>query len=287
MNTQKLRWNIRNGVFSAIISALVVSFSIQAANGQDGNEAKSETPAVGIVEKLGETVPMDLTFTNEEGEEVTLGSLIDKPVILNLIYLRCPNICSPLLQEVAAMVAKVELEPGKDYRLITVSFDPREGPEIAKNGKTALISRTSDQYNRDIPLDSWTFLTGTEENSHALADAVGFYFQKDGEDYNHPATTIFLSDEGKIVRYLNGTELLPANVKLALIDAMEGRPRSVMQVVQAFCFSYEQDANAYVLKVNRIVLAVTIVFLVIFLLLLLFFRKKGKNNDQTPEEASL
>ncbi|MDD8050528.1 MAG: SCO family protein [Verrucomicrobiota bacterium] len=272
---------------AAMVSAWLLLAAVSSAHAQaaPADAAATPAPAVGIVEKLGDTIPLDLTFNNEAGEEVTLGALIDKPVILNLIYLRCPNICSPLLQEVAAMVAKVDLKPGQDYRVITVSFDPREGPEIAKNGKTALLSRTSEKYEREIPAESWAFLTGTAENSRALADAVGFYYQEDNGDYNHPATTIFLSDKGKIVRYLNGTELLAANVKLALIDAMEGRPRSVMQVVQALCFSYEQDANAYVLKINRVILLGTILFLGVFLLLLLFFRRHGKTQVQSPEET--
>ncbi|MDD8043045.1 MAG: SCO family protein [Verrucomicrobiota bacterium] len=118
---------------AAMVSAWLLLAAVSSAHAQaaPADAAATPAPAVGIVEKLGDTIPLDLTFNNEAGEEVTLGALIDKPVILNLIYLRCPNICSPLLQEVAAMVAKVDLKPGQDYRVITVSFDPREGPKIA------------------------------------------------------------------------------------------------------------------------------------------------------------
>ena len=253
------------------------------ALGPRGATAAAAPPAVGVVEKLGATIPAGLAFRDETGAPVLLDDLVDRPVILNLIYFRCPNICSPLVQEVARAVALIDLRPGVDFRLVTVSFDPGEGPDLAAAGKSALLTRTRDKYGKEIPADAWRFLTGTQEEIARLCEAVGFYYEPQDQDFNHAATTIFLSGDGKIVRYLNGLQLLPANVKLALIDAMAGRPRSVMQVVQALCFSYEADANTYVLRINRIILAVSVVILAVFLCFLLFFRRKPAGGAPAAE----
>ena len=258
------------------VLSLAAVLATGVAAGEESRTAAAG-PEVGIVEKLGATVPLDVTFHDSERQDVRLGDVITKPTILVLVYLRCPSICSPLMNEVATMVDKVDgLVPGEDYDLLTVSFDPREdlpeNAQLARNGKKALLGR----LEKTIPAQSWRFLTGSEENIRRLTDAVGFYYKQDDTgEYSHAATTIFLSPEGKIVRYLQGLPLLPANVKLALIDAKEGRTRSIMQRFQRFCFSYDPEGKTYVLQINRIVLAGTGFLVLVFLILLLRRRKRS------------
>jgi len=241
-------------------------------------QAPSVPPAVGVVERLGDALPLELVFNDEQGAPVRLGDLIRRPTILNLVYFRCPNICSPLMNEVAHMVDMIDLAPGQDYDVLTVSFDHREDHTIARNGRNTLLSR----MKKKVPPEAWRFLTGSREAIAALCESVGFYFEERDQDYDHPGVTIFLSPQGRIVRYLHGVQLLPANVKLALIDAMTGKTRSLMQTVQQLCFSYKKEGNTYVLQIHRIVLAVTVVGLALFLAILLL---KGKRRAGRTETA--
>ncbi len=219
---------------------------------------------VGIDEHLGETVPIDtLTFNDEDGNPIILGELFDKPVVLTLVYFRCAGICTPLMQELTKVADQSDLVPGEDYRLITISFDPEDTCDMAKNKQANLINSMT---NQQMEYDGWRFLTGDIENISKITDAVGFRYipDKNEVDYVHAATLVFLTENGMIARYLSGIEFNPADLKLAVIDAKEGRARSFMQKIQRFCFSYDPDGHAYILKINRIILAVTLIFVVIF-----------------------
>lgn len=226
---------------------------------------------VGIEEQLGKTVPLDLTFKNERGETVTLGSCIKKPTVLTLIYFRCPSICSPMMHEVAATVDEMDLVAGVDYDLLTISFDDQEGPELAARAKKNLLS---DMETR-VPPESWPFLTGDAGGIAKLTHDVGYRFKKEKGEFVHSGTVIFLSGEGKIVRYLPGLSLLAADMKLAVLDAAEGKARSFMQKLQQLCYGFDPENKTYVLQVNRIILAGTLALLGVFLAFLLF-RGKGK-----------
>jgi protein SCO1/2 len=174
------------------------------------------------------------------------------------------------MHEVARVVDKLEMEAGEDYNLLTVSFDIADTPRIAKTGKTNLL----DSMEKKIPPASWRFLVGDAANITALTKAVGFRFRREKEDFVHAGTVIFLSTEGKIVRYLPGLTLLAADVKMALVDAAEGRPRSLMTKLQRLCYNYDPEGKTYVFQVNRIVLVVTLLGLALFLAYILLKRKK-------------
>ena len=257
-------------VFLAVAAALFIAGPVLSA------QAYANDATVGIDEQLGKIIPLDLTFNDEEGRPVVLGDLITRPTVLTLVYFRCPSICSPLMHEVADTVDRIDLVPGIDFDLITVSFDAREGPDLARVAKANLL----DDMERKVPPESWRFLTGKEENIAKLTHIAGFRFKRDQQDFMHAATVIFLSREGKIVRYLGGLRLLPADMKMALIDAAEGTPRTVMQKIQRMCFSFDPEGRTYVLQVNRIVLFVTVFFLGIFLVFLLFRRKGGAKAER-------
>ena len=235
-------------------------------------------PTVGIEPKLGETIPLDLTFNNEEGKPITLRSLVKRPTVFVLVYLRCPGICSPLMHEVAATVDKLDLTPGIDYDLITVSFDARETADLARTAKKNLLG----EMKRKIPPDSWHFLTGDETNIAKLTDAFGYRFHRDKEDFAHPGTIMFVSPKGVIVRYLPGLKILPTHMKMAIQDAAEGHPRSFMQTIQRLCYAYDPSGKTYIVKVNRIILAVSLVTLGVFVGYLFTFGKK-----RTPQDANV
>ena len=226
--------------------------------------AEDPPPQVGIDMKLGEYLPLDtLTFFDEEGTEVPFKQFFDKPVVLTLVYYRCPGICTPVLLEVAGAISNTpDLMPGEDYRALTVSFEPKETPDLAKQKKVNMLAEV--EY-REVPEDGWRFFTGTEENIKLLTESVGFHYILDANeaDYIHTGTVIFLSPDGKIVRYLEGLSINPAEFKMAVIDAQKGIPRDIMQMVRKICSTYDPESRSYVLAVNRIILGVTVLFLLI------------------------
>lgn len=253
-----------------LATGVCVLFSASLQAQEYANDA-----TVGIEPQLGETVPLDLTFNNEQGEPVELRSVIQRPTVLLLVYFRCPSICSPVMHEVADTVEKMQLTPGVDYDLLTISFDSEETPELARVAKENLLA----DMDKKIPPESWRFLTGDKKNIARLTDSVGFRFRRDDKDFEHAGTVIFLSPDGKIVRYLPGMKLLPDHMVMAIQDAADGRARSFMQKIQRLCYSYDPEGKTYVMKVNRIILAVTFFVLGLFLVYLLLFSGGKKLAD--------
>jgi protein SCO1/2 len=248
----------------------LLALGASGAHAQDDAAPEYANDAtVGIDEKLGETIPLDLEFIDHHGSPVVLRDLMDKPTILTLVYLRCPSICSPLLHEVARAVDKSDVIPGEDYELITVSFDITDNTDLSSTARNTLLQ----EIEREMPADSWQFLTGEEDSIARLTDAVGFRFRREEQDFSHAGTVMFISPEGKIVRYLAGEKILPANFKMAVIDAADGRPRSLVQRLQKLCYAYDSEGQTYVLKANRIILLVTLPLVGLFLGVLLFKKK--------------
>jgi len=256
---------IQQALILMMILALPWAVPAQTLSGQAPQVPGQEiNPRVGIEEHLDTTIPLaDLHFTDEDGKPVVLADLFGKPVILTLVYFSCPGICTPLLNELSNVVQKSRMVPGEDFRMITISFDPSEGHELAKLKQINMLAAM--EQNKPAPED-WRFLVGDEKNIRRIADAVGFRYVRDknGIDFVHAASVMFLSPEGKIVRYLNTTRFNPADLEMAVIDAAEGRSRSFMQKVERLCYAYDPEGQAYVLKINRIILGFTIVFVLLF-----------------------
>jgi protein SCO1/2 len=217
-------------------------------------QARPELPTleVGLNERLGERVPGDLAFVNEHGDTVHLEELVDRPTLVSLVYYTCPSVCRPLLTEVTTMLGKlqsVDMQPNRDYRMITISFDATDSP--------AGSARVKDEYYRALPngfpRDAWTFLTADSAGVAAFTDAVGFAFKKTGKDFAHPTTLVVLSRDRTITRYLTGSEYLPLDIKMALIEAREGRIGATIVKFYKFCFSYNPSGEKFVLNATRLV----------------------------------
>lgn len=234
---------------------------------------EKEHVEVGIDEKLGDYIPMDLKFVNSHGDTVMLGDVINKPTLLGLVYYECPGICSPLLTELAWAVDRVDLEPGEDFQVVTVSFDHRETFETAANWKKNYMHG----IKREFPEDAWTFLTGDSVTIKKLTDAVGFYFKRNGDDFLHAGTTITLAPDGKISRYLFGNTYNQFDLKMALIDAEAGKTNPTIAKVLQFCFSYDPEGRGYTLNITRIIGAIMLFFVVGFLGILTLKKSKTKN----------
>jgi len=239
-------------------------------------EQPKELSGIGIDEKLGQVIPLDLTFYDENGNVVNLRQLIDTPTILAPVYYSCPDVCSFLLFNLAEVINRMPSEPGKDYQVLAFSFDETEKESLALEKKRMYLK----MIQKPFPEDAWRFLTGDKENIHKLTDAIGFHFKKQGEDFLHPVTVIILSPDGKITRYMYGTDFLPFDLKMALLEASEGRVGPTLSKVLRFCFSYDPKGRKYVFNTLKITGIVTLLFALSLILFLVF---KGKRQPIQEE----
>lgn len=243
-----------------------------------GNAYQQVKQPVGFVEKLGNTIPLDEEFYDVDGNLVPFRNVISKPTIVTFVYYRCPGICSPLLTEVTDVVSKMDLKLAKDYQIVTISFDHDEKPELAKEKRDNYLK----QLNADIDKSGWRFFTGDSVNIHRLTDGAGFYFERSGRDWIHAGGLIILSPTGKITRYLYGIEHLPFDVKMALVEAAEGRAMPTIAKVLKFCYSYDPDGRKYTFNFLRIG-AVTVIGLVVIFVFVFIVRPLKKMPEKGEE----
>ncbi len=229
---------------------------------------------VGVDEKLGQNVPLDLVLKGEDGQPVTLRSLINKPTILTLNYFRCAGICTPQLNGLAEALNKVEAVPGKDFQVITVSFDDRDTPEMAAQKRTNYLA----EMTRPFPPSAWRFLTGDAATTRALADSVGFKYKRVGDGFIHAAAAMVLSPTGKVTRYMYGITYLPADVDMALQEAARNEAHPSINKLLSFCFSYDPQGRKYVVNFTRLSMALTLLAAIIFAIVL-FSKGRGKNTS--------
>ncbi len=238
-------------------------------------EQSKDLSGIGIDEKLGQRIPLDLTFNDETGKPVALRQLIRTPTVLALVYYHCPNVCSLLLQNLADVLNRLPAEPGKEYSVISVSFDEREKPAFALERKKIYLK----MIQKPFPEGTWRFLTGDKDNIRKLTDAIGFHFKRVGEDFEHPVSLMILAPDGKITRYMHGTDILPFDLKMALIEASQGKIGPAISKVVRFCFSYDPKANQLVFNTLKVTGTVTLLFALSFVVFLLF-----KGRKQPPQE---
>ena len=234
----------------------------------------------GINEKLGAQVSLGVPLKDEEGRDVTLHGLIDKPTFLTLNYFTCTGICSPLLNGLVDAINELGLEPGKDYQVITVSFDPKDTPEVAFQKRINYLK----QMKRPFPPQAWRFLTGSAQATKAVTDSVGFIFRPAGNGYVHAGAILVLTREGIVSRYLYGISFLPADVQMALQEAAAGQVRPTISRVLAFCYSYDPQGRRYVLNITRVTGAAILVFAAVFVVFVLKGRSRG-NKEKTRSSA--
>jgi protein SCO1/2 len=233
---------------------------------------------VGIEERLGEIVDPTLAFTDETGRSVKLGDYLVKgrPVLLNFAYFHCPMLCGLVQNGMVKSLKTLDWVPGKQYEILTVGMDWREGPEQSLPVKQRLIPTLEKQGAEK----GWHFVTGNYKNVHTLARSVGFNynFVPDRNDFAHAAGLIFISPEGKVSRYLYGIEFSPRDMRLALLDASEGKSLSLGDKLAMFCYSYDSHTQGYVLFArNFMKIGGAIVLGLLLLLLIPLWRREVRN----------
>ncbi|MEK6743197.1 MAG: SCO family protein [Nitrospirota bacterium] len=241
-------------------------FILAAAFPVVAHEAKSGKADIILDEKLGAVIPGDILLKDENGKPVNLRTLIDKPTIIAPVYLHCSHTCPLLLTGLAGALGKLELvQPGRDYRVVTLSFDEREGPAIAREKKPNYIAAV----RKPFPESEWMFLTGDNANIRKFTDAVGYTFQRDGEDFSHPIAIIVLAPGGKVTRYLSGVTFLPFEITMAVTEASQGKIGSPAGRVLAYCFSYDPQKKSYVFNILKVVGTVMVLTLASFFIYLM------------------
>jgi len=237
---------------------------------------------LGIDEKLGNMIPLDLTFINEKGKSVTLKSLMDgKPTMISLNYFRCSGICTTQLNDMAKMLDRLDLTENVDYKVLTIGFAEEEGYELAAAKRQTMLH----SIQRNFVQDAWHFVIGENNSSAVFADKVGFIYEKNISpagvvDYVHPGVLIMLSPEGKVTRYLNGIEQLPFDVKMALIEAGEGKIGPTIAKNLLFCFAYDPKAKTYIFKWEKIAGVVMTLIMIGFFIYLISTSRREEDEPQ-------
>ena len=207
---------------------------------------------VGFDQHLGESVPLDLAFTDEAGRAVRLGDYFGKrPVVLSLVYYDCPMLCTLSLNGLSAALEVLSFVPGQEFEVVTVSFDPKETPALAAAKKKAYLSR----YKRPGAQTGWHFLTGGAESIAALTRAVGFRYVWDEatKQFAHPAGVVVLTPEAKISHYLFGVEYAPKDLRLALVAAAGGRIGGPADQLLLYCYRYDPQAGRFSASILNLV----------------------------------
>jgi protein SCO1/2 len=198
-----------------------------------------------IEQNLNHQVPLDLVFRDEFGRSLPLSTYFSghKPVVLALVYYTCPMLCNLVLTGVATSLRAISLDPGRDFEVVAVSFDPRDTPEIAAAKRANYLQR----YRRPDTANGWHFLTGNEAAIKALASAVGFRYKLDPAtgQYAHASAMMILTPEGKLSRYFYGVEYEPRDVRLGLVEASRNKIGSPVDQILLFCYHYDPATGKY------------------------------------------
>ena len=272
MSSQK-----HNSIYSAgallILALLVGHASAQMNNGIMSPPANTRPPRlenVGIEQRLDAQVPPNLTFRDETGKNVKLGDYFNrKPMILNLVYYNCTMLCGQELAGLASAMRLIKFDLGKQFDVITVSFDPRETPEIAAAKKQDYVGR----YGRPNAASGWHFLTGSPESINALTKSVGFqyHFDEKTNQFAHATAIMVLTPQGHISRYLYGVDFPPKDLRLSLVEASQARIGNAVDAVLLFCYHYDPQTGKYgamVANILRLAAAATILLIGGLLLIL-------------------
>ncbi len=271
-------------VICLVPSAMVAQVSSYGdkAVGPTNDKPPALLDGVGIAQRLNEQLPLNLTFTDDSGQQVALGKYFGRrPAILALVYYRCPMLCSEELDGLTSALQMVRYVPGKDFDIIVVSIDPTEGTDLSAAKKREYVKR----YGHAETANGWHFMTGTQANIDALTEAVGFKYVKiklpntDQVQFAHASSIQIVTPEGKLAQYYMGVEYSPKDLLLGLDEASSNRIGSPVDNILTYCYHYNPQTNTHSLIVARVVQlggALTVVLLGGFMLVM--FRRDYHND---------
>jgi protein SCO1/2 len=206
---------------------------------------------VGIDQNLGAPLPLDLIFHDEDAKQVRLANYFNKrPVILVLVYYECPMLCTMVLNDLLRSMRSMSETAGKDFDIVTVSFDPRDTPDLAKSKKKTYLA----QYNRPGAESGWHFLTGDQASINSLTQSVGFHYTWDPKNqvFAHASGIMVATPQGTLSRYFFGIDYAPKDLRLALAQASDGKTAGLANAVLLYCFAYDPSTGKYSLAIIRL-----------------------------------
>jgi protein SCO1/2 len=282
-------------VLSACSLLLIAHCSLLNASAQYGRPPESSMPRggtpevlkqVNIEQRLNEQIPLDLTFRDEAGQEVRLGEYFKsgRPVVVSLVYYECPMLCNQILNGLVGTLEAVSFTPGKEFEVITVSFDPRETPELAAKKKETYLKR----YRREGAEDGWHFLTGDKASIDRLAQSVGFGYVWDerSQQFAHASAIMVATPEGRLSHYFYGIEYSPKELRLSLVEASAGRIGSPVDKLILYCYHYDPTTGKYGPAIMNILRAAGVLTVFGVLALILTLRRR-QGGEQTGRETNV
>ena len=272
------RFGLRHAMLTSLAAAAAAFLSLApgavAQLASDPMQSAGVRPEllkqVGIDQKLNQTIPLNLTFRDENGQTVQLAQFFGhKPVILTLVYYNCPMLCTQVLNGVESGLKELQTDIGKQFEVVTVSIDPTESHVLAKVKQEMYVG----MYGRPDAAQGWHFLTGDEPQIKQLADAVGFRYayDPDTKQFAHASAIMLLTPEGKISRYFYGIQYPSRDLRLGLVEASEGKIGTPVDQVLLFCYHYDPATGKYGLLISRVIQAggaLTVLILGIAMLIL-------------------
>lgn len=233
--------------FRLLAAALLVAAALAA------QPAIEPLNAVRIDEKPGQSLPMDAVFTDASGAQKKLGDYFnrDRPVIVTLVYYECPMLCTLILNGLVESLKKIEMTPGREFDIVTISIDPNETAALAA-GKRDVYFKL---YGRPEAANGWFWHVGEEAQIRRVSDALGFQYEFDErtKEYAHQACIFVLTPDGRISRYLYGIDFSPRDVRLSLLEAGRDQIASTFEKIILFCYHYDPDSRGYSLAAWRLV----------------------------------
>jgi len=262
----------------------------QSLSMQDGN-LKPALPGalagVGIDQKLDAQIPLNLIFKDEAGRSVPLSSFFQshKAVILAPVYYRCPMLCTQILTGLETALKAVSFNPGRDFEVVAISFDPKDTPEIAASKKELYVKR----YNRPNTANGWHFLTGDEANIKPFMDSIGFRYKYDPktDQYAHASAIMVVTPDGRVSKYFYGVEYSPRDIRLGLVEASTNKIGTPVDAILLFCYHYDPATGKYgALAMNMVRFGggVFVVFGGVFLLFA--FRRDARHHKREARRVS-
>jgi len=270
-----IRWWRTLAAGILLLSGVIAAHAQVAPNGQKqmGEPADDKLPTVlhgvTIAQHLNEQLPLDSTFVDETGKAVKLGQYFDgkHPVLLALVYYKCPILCSEELKGLTGALEMVSYRPGKDFQIVAISIDPTETPAIAASKKREYVT----YYGHPESASGWHFLTGKKDQIDLVAQAVGFRYVWDPEvqQYAHASGIMLLTPQGRVAQYYYGIEYAPRDIQLGLVEASQGKIGNVVDQVLLYCFHYDPRQGRYgpvIFNILRLSALVTVLLLGGFML---------------------
>jgi len=276
---------MRSGLYVAVLVALttVTAFSVSAQQ----VTAPAILSKVGITQNLNAQIPPDLMFRDEEGKSVRIGDFFgQKPIVLSLVYFDCPALCTEVLNGELRTMKAISLDLGKDFEAVTVSFEPKDIPALAKAKRDVYAG----QYGRPGAADHWHFLTGEQQSIDALTKVAGFQYAYDPSirQYAHAAAILVLTPDGRIDRYFYGVQYPARDVRLGLVEASEGKIGTLTDHALLYCFQYDPMTGKYgvvIMNVLRAAGGLTVLVLGIFMTIM-FLRERKRPSGVTATAST-